>query len=437
MRVLIFLTELFANFIETYIGIKVAGILFEERRSKKKTEWMTVGISFILAMLVYECNRIEEFSYFIFFGGIVCVILSIWMLYQCRFPYVCMITSFYFMCLGYLDFFSISMVGYLLKDSDYPQMILTTMGFPRIRQILISKLLLIGAYLFAKHFVREKFQSNRMKHYVLFILAGMAGLIYLAEKTRRTFRFSIVVDWITFGVIMALAVTVAVLFQKRKYEIDCLHFMEMRNKLLQENYQNLNQAYTANAKLYHDFNNHMNVLYQFLIRGDAKMAMEYLDNISEPIRETMKKTWTGNDVVDVVINSKLSKMEKEGIKTSVNVEFPGNTDILQNDVCTILSNLLDNAIEACEKTRDTSHKWIQITIRTINEMVLFKIENGLEEKPRFKNMKLITTKVDKTFHGWGMKSVGTAIKKYDGVMQYTVEENKFSVVVTLNFNLIA
>lgn len=437
MRSLIFLTELFANFIETYIGIKVAGILFEARRDKKKTEWMTVGISFVIAVLVYGCNRIEEFSYFIFFGGIVCVILSIWILYQCRFAYVCLITSFYFMCLGYLDFFSISLVGYLLKDSDYPQMILTTTGVPRIRQILISKALLIAAYFLVKHFVREKFQSNRMKHYVLLILAGMAGLIYLAENTRRTFRFSIVMDWITFGLIMALAVTVAVLFQKRKYEIDSLHFMEMRNKLLQENYQNLNQAYTANAKLYHDFNNHMNVLYQFLIRGDASMAMQYLDNISEPVRETMKKTWTGNDVVDVVINSKLSKMKKEKIEASVNVEFPGNTDILQNDVCTILSNLLDNAIEACEKNKDLSNKWIKITIRTINEMILFKIENGLEEKPRFQNMKLITTKVDKTFHGWGMKSVETAIKKYDGVMQYDVEENKFSIVVTLNFNLIA
>jgi len=43
MSVFIFLTELFANFIETYIGIKVAGILFEARRDKKKTEWMTVG----------------------------------------------------------------------------------------------------------------------------------------------------------------------------------------------------------------------------------------------------------------------------------------------------------------------------------------------------------------------------------------------------------
>jgi len=141
--------------------------------------------------------------------------------------------------------------------------------------------------------------------------------------------------------------------------------------------------------------------------------------------------------IDVVINSKLSKMKKEKIEASVNVEFPGNTDILQNDVCTILSNLLDNAIEACEKNKDLSNKWIKITIRTINEMILFKIENGLEEKPRFQNMKLITTKVDKTFHGWGMKSVETAIKKYDGVIQYDVEENKFSVVVTLNFNLIA
>ncbi len=75
----------------------------------------------------------------------------------------------------------------------------------------------------------------------------------------------------------------------------------------------------------------------------------YINEISKPVSALEKITWTAMDIVDVVINSKLQTMNEKGILADINVEFPANTGIMPNDMCTILANILDNAIEAAEK----------------------------------------------------------------------------------------
>lgn len=69
-------------------------------------------------------------------------------------------------------------------------------------------------------------------------------------------------------------------------------------------------------------------------------------------------------------------MDDNCIDYKINVEFPNNSNLQPNDICSILANLLDNAIEACNRNLKKSNKWINITIRIINAMLIFKIENG-------------------------------------------------------------
>lgn len=80
------------------------------------------------------------------------------------------------------------------------------------------------------------------------------------------------------------------------------------------------------------------------------------------------------------------------------------------------------------------NKWINLTIRVINAMIVIKVENSMEVKPIIKNNNLLTSKADDKLHGWGIKIVKSAVEKYGGVIKYTVSEDKFRVVVTLNYN---
>lgn len=436
MKTLMMMIEILATILEGYIGIKFAGLLLDSKYDEKKLSLYAATASSFLAIFVSFLNRVELFSYITVSFGIVSISIVALYLYKCKFHHAFFIISFYFMCMNYLDFFSISIVGALLHDANYSKTVVTTYGFMRIRQMLICKGLLVIAYWLAKHFIKEKFKNNSFKHYAILTMAGWIGVLYLIKSSMELVNFENVVNWAVFSVIIVLSWALVALYEKSKHEEDMARFMEMRNALLEENYRGLSAAYSANAKVYHDFNNHMNVLYQFLIRSDSRSALEYLGSISDPIKSLLERTWTGNEVIDVIINSKLKKMQENHIETSINVEFPNNSDILPSDICTILSNLLDNAIEACLRNQNSENKWVHITIRKINAMLIFKIENGNEEAPKTRNMRLVTSKADERFHGWGLKSVESAVGKYEGVMKHTIEANKFQVVVTLNYNIV-
>ncbi|WP_251393180.1 sensor histidine kinase [Mediterraneibacter agrestimuris] len=436
MSILFIIIEILATVVEAYIGIKFVGLLLESKYEESKTNLIAITTSFVLAFFVHILNSIELFSYGTLAFGVVSISLIVFSVYRCKFPHAFLISCFYFMCLNYLDFLAITIVGALLHNPDYSKIVISTHGFVRIRQMFICKGLLILAYLSAKHFMKGKFKINSFKHYVILTIAGGIGVVYLIDNSLDLVDFGNVMNWIVFSVILILTWALLLLYEKSKNDKDMAKFMEIKNALLEENYKGLNDAYSANAKVYHDFNNHINILYQYLIHSDTKSAIEYLDRVSEPIKNLLERTWTGNEVIDVIINSKLRKMKENHIQSSINVEFPGRCDIMPNDICTILSNLLDNAIEACQRNQDNANKWINITIRIINQMLILIIENGNEVAPQVKNKRLVTSKEDERFHGWGLKSVESSIEKYEGVMQYKTENGKFKVVVTLNYNII-
>ena len=189
----------------------------------------------------------------------------------------------------------------------------------------------------------------------------------------------------------------------------------------------------SNAKLYHDLNNHLNVLYQLLDEGDGDGAKEYIKEISRPIMKLSKTVWTGTDVVDVIINSKIEKMREMNISYEINVEFPQNTNILPHDMCTILANLLDNAIEAVGVMKEPGT--VALTIRRINYFLLIKVSNSCAtQKEKFVNYPS-TTKENKELHGWGLPSVKDAVDKYNGTLKCTNEGNQFVTKIMLFFEV--
>ena len=124
--------------------------------------------------------------------------------------------------------------------------------------------------------------------------------------------------------------------------------------------------------------------------------------------------------------------EQKQIKTKVNIEYPHNTNIRSVDLTTILGNLLDNALEAA-KTAPDRLRFLNLTIRRINAMLIIKVENGYGNTPTEENGKLLTSKTDKAFHGWGLKSVQTAADRYDGTISTDYKGGVFQSIVTLSF----
>lgn len=238
--------------------------------------------------------------------------------------------------------------------------------------------------------------------------------------------------------LIALLVIMTVVFILLMFDLDMsgkkyrIENERMKRQLLEEKYQSLNEIYSKNAKLYHDLNNHLNLLWQLLNEGKTEEAKTYISNISEPVRHMQKVTWTGVDLVDVVLNSKIEVMQEKNIAYQVNVELPQNTGISEADICTILSNLLDNAIEAVEKI-PRQETPVRVTMRSIRKMLFIQISNpcigieipegGLPE----------TSKKERERHGWGLWNVSDLAEKYQGTFQVECEKGVFQATVMLFF----
>lgn len=95
-------------------------------------------------------------------------------------------------------------------------------------------------------------------------------------------------------------------------------------------------------------------------------------------------------------------------------EYPKDCKIDPVDLCTILTNLLDNAVEACMKQPEGEPREIQVTIRRLHQFIIIKIANSSIASPDIRNGKLHTSKKDGNLHGWGMRSVLSAVEKIRG-----------------------
>ena len=264
-------------------------------------------------------------------------------------------------------------------------------------------------------------------------LAGFLGVITLSEQTVLAIPDDTLYMWTILAVVLMMSVLVFNINRQYEVEKELAKLKSEQAELLERDYTAVNRAYQVNAKLFHDLHNHIGVLRQFLTHEKYGEAVRYLDELQAPVRNLTAAVWTGDETADYLINSKAAAAEADGIRFQVQVEFPRRTNIRSVDLCAILGNLLDNAIEAARQVPDPSRRTVALTIRRIHQMLVIKVENSFSSVPVQENGELKTTKTEGGLHGWGLKSAQTAAEKYDGMVQAGVSGEVFRAVATLSY----
>ena len=265
-------------------------------------------------------------------------------------------------------------------------------------------------------------------------LAGFLGVITLSEQTVLSIPDDTLYMWTILAVVLMMSVLVFNINRQYEVEKELARLKSEQAELLERDYTAVNRAYQVNARLFHDLHNHIGVLRQFLTHEKYGEAVRYLDELQAPVRNLTATVWTGDETADYLINSKAAAAEAAGIRFQVQVEFPRRTNIRSVDLCAILGNLLDNAIEAARQVPDPSRRTAALTIRRIHQMLVIKVENSFSSVPVQENGELKTTKTEGGLHGWGLKSAQAAAEKYDGMVQAGVSGEVFRAVATLSYN---
>lgn len=263
---------------------------------------------------------------------------------------------------------------------------------------------------------------------------GFIAVITLSEQTILVLPDDTLTMWTILAVVWMMSILVFNMNRQYEVEKELAKLKSEQAELLERDYTTLNNAYAVNAKLFHDFHNHIGALRQLLSHEKYAEAVEYLDELQSPVKEMTDAVWTGDETVDYLINSKAAAAAASKIQLQAQVEFPRHTNIRSMDLCAILGNLLDNALEAARQVPFSEQRFIKLTIRRINQMLVIKVENSFSASPVQEKGLLKTTKTESGLHGWGLKSAQTAAEKYDGMIQTTYTGNTFRAVATLSYH---
>ena len=179
----------------------------------------------------------------------------------------------------------------------------------------------------------------------------------------------------------------------------------------------------------HDFSNIRIGITKSLNENDPQTALEMLtfgQNSLYQATDEIVPFDTGNGIVDAILSDKQSKAKVHNIA----IHFSGSVPpaaLSPVDLCVIFGNTVDNAIEACQKLPTDMKKTISISSICGNGYIFITIENPVAQTVTITNNFVSTTKENSNLHGFGLYSLNKTIKKYDGELKLTSENNTFRV----------
>ncbi len=197
-----------------------------------------------------------------------------------------------------------------------------------------------------------------------------------------------------------------------------------------QHYEQMLLQYEELRKFRHDVKNHMLVIDGMCTDEDNANIKQYLEDMRSKISAKEIIEYTGNRELDIIITPFIREAEKKKIKVKFEGGVSSDLKVDMFDMCTIISNLLSNATEACEKIEEEK-RIIEIKIANYNSQIFIEVRNSCDNNS-CKKLKdcFITSKADRINHGIGMENIRRTVEKYGGLMRISQKEDNF--IVTIN-----
>ncbi len=225
--------------------------------------------------------------------------------------------------------------------------------------------------------------------------------------------------------LLLLAVEGTLFFYKKGFEFQTEQF---RRELMEHQYGEIKSVYMDMRGWRHDYHNHMQVMKAQIAMRNFSEIQEYLDALEKELDRVDTLVKSGNMMVDAILNSKLTLARRQKVALNCKVKVPERLSVEDVDLCVILGNLLDNALEACGKI-DEENRFLRIYMQVNKSQLYLSIQNSAREEPDFNERNYITQK--RGNHGLGMKRVQAAVDKYHGYLNLANEPGIFAAEVTI------
>lgn len=217
------------------------------------------------------------------------------------------------------------------------------------------------------------------------------------------------------------------LFEGKRKDDEALE--KERQRLLEQDYKRIVALSREKSRLLHDIKNHLLIIEGLLKYGLSEKALVYIQELRNSELESKPWMQSDNVIVNALMNEKINLAKSKGIKVQLRTSDLKDSFINDRDWCVILGNLLDNAIEACEKVE--GKKEIIVKIDDVAYGTIINIRNSYCGDVPDMEGEVPTAKADKEEHGIGNQNVRLAAKKYGAIILYKKEKEMFGVTLVL------
>ena len=315
----------------------------------------------------------------------------------------------------------------VLLNKDVNQII--DNGYLRLIGITISKLLGYMAIKYITYRVNKNELYMSANYWLVFFLVFLSSTLtmctfckVLEDGTGEYTRNMIIVCSIGLCVTTIL---ILFLYEKHLKQQEILSKQQFLQSQLSDQIKHYNDLLMSQKQVRstkHDLNNHLIAIRTHIANEDNVTAVQYIDRLLDELDINNMFFNTGNTVLDAMLSVKKSKAEQKGIQFISNLRIPANIPIKDTDICIIFGNVLDNAIEACEKVNTSPY--ISVVLVYGEDTLFCKVENSCNNT---NGNAEITTKKDTANHGIGKMNIQSTLEKYSTVSNIHCEDGKYSI----------
>ncbi len=346
------------------------------------------------------------------------------------------LSAIYYGILLGIDYLSIVIIKNLLPERYYE--ILYGSSVSATIVILFCKMVLFLTVLMIRQKWKEKdgldLISNMewiyLSYFPLFTIASMAVMLFGFDFSNESLNINILLI-LAFGLVIMNFIVFYVIHDivNREKIIRNSRLMQERTKNQMNIYWNMHHTYEQQRKRTHDYKNQLNCIQGMLANGRIEETQEYIADLTGSLIKDLDTIHTNHAVADAVLNQKYRYAQSKEITMILVVNDLSELIINEENLVTVLSNILDNAIEACEKVE--GDRVIKFKMIIEKGQLLISVQNPLKKPLDIVANKIVTSKADKIEHGIGLLNIKAVVDKYDGIFAINNKEGWFCLSVLI------
>ena len=412
--------------------------IFAIKRKRNKSQ-VVLSVLTLIVLSRLCIHFLKKYTIIKMLLMIVMIILAMWFLYEISFIKTLILVFFIESIITITDYIVIMILAKIYGD-------ITTLGGASSligRLILILSRLILFAILIVISRISSKKRNNvtadmsnkEWIQFLIFPIFTICAVMLMVNSVMKSYHSDIVPVYyiIAIGLIVLNLVVFHLISEILEHSRKMKEAQILRQQSIGqvELYNSMRENYNIQRQRTHEYKNQIVCMDMLMKKKDYSKLEDYIGNISDKLDAQLDMVDTNNDVVNAILNAKYYEAIKNDVLFVLKINDLSDIKVSDEDIVTILSNLLDNAIEAAKQC-DVGKRTVKIKLLSEDDVLSIAVTNAYKTEPMLTEDGYIrTTKNNKEEHGWGIRNIVATLEKYNAeyIIDYKNGEFIFSIIM--------